>query len=189
MPTALRLCAPTSGPYSSRIRSEQPLMTAGCLVKFGGGIDHSEQPKPRGDPIQIPECPLQAPQDRQCREPGSEVALFGRELAPQLAQGRGQRSVGVLRTVPRNQRALAVQAHELKRQFHSRRRLQRGRQAQAERAQSIFDFGHGRGLLAVSRRLQDQGRTRHKNHPERIRRVRRRAWINQGKDWNARSGV
>ncbi|CKT05582.1 Uncharacterised protein [Mycobacterium tuberculosis] len=35
MPTALRACMPISGPKSSRIRSEKPLITAGCLSKPG----------------------------------------------------------------------------------------------------------------------------------------------------------
>ena len=90
-------------------------------------------------PVAPTDSALQAAQHRQRRQPRGGVALLQRQLAPQLAQRRGQRAVGLLRAVARDQRAPADAVHEAKGQHHAGWRLQRRRQAQAQRLQSGFD--------------------------------------------------
>jgi hypothetical protein len=103
----------------------EPVDHARLPVETRRRIHHAEDSRPARDALQVAERPLQAAENRQTREAGGPIGLFGRDLGANLAQRLGERAIGIGRTVARDQRPVARDAHPRNRQHRARRQLQR----------------------------------------------------------------
>ena len=104
-------------------------------------VDHPERARPGADAVEVADRALQAAEDGEAGQPRRRVGLRGADLAPNLAERRRQRSVGIKRAVAGDQHARADDARHRERQ-PAGRRLQRRRQNEAHRDETIFDASH-----------------------------------------------
>src|SRR5580698_7090556 len=117
----------------------EPVDDARLHVEAGRRVDHSEYARPCGDSIEIAERALQAAEDGERREASRSVALLDGQLAPELAQRLGEGSVRVLGSVAGDERTVADEAHELKREQDSGRRFHGRWKGEAQSPQSLLN--------------------------------------------------
>lgn len=120
-------------PVEFKDEVREPIDDIWLLVETRRRIDHAEYSRPGRDAIKVAKRALETAENRQRSESGGDVALLGRDLAPEFAKWCRKRAIGILRPVAGDQYPGAEHPHEPEGQDNSGWRLRGRRQREPQR--------------------------------------------------------
>ncbi len=130
------------GPEQLENQIRKAVHDARLLIEARRRVDHAEDARPRAYSVEIAELALDAAEHRERRETCRAITLLDGQVAPDLAERRRQRAVGVQRAVAGDVRMVPKHAHEAKRKQDAGRRPDRFRQDEPQRFELRGDQRH-----------------------------------------------